>query len=124
MSSGEETYNALHKGVLEAIVEGFKPDWDTLAKGAYLGFIKDVSADARVTWGDYPCDPTTCEPMPDAELSLQAYISDADCEDIGRQTPLSELLLDMTNDHDIETVMHLLNNSLAAFSKKLEEGAQ
>jgi hypothetical protein len=123
MSNGEKTYERLRKGVVNAILENFEPDWEVLAKEAYEGFIADVCDDARVIWGDFAHDPETGEPLPDAELTLRPYLEDANCEEIGEEMLLSDLLVEFVGNYDSATTIHLLNNSLAAFGKKLT-GAQ
>lgn len=114
MSNGEQTYAALKAGVLKTLIDSFNPDWDSLARDAYIAFIKDAQDDTKLEIYSNTNDP-------DTELVVQAYILDEeDARDLCKPLLLSDMLLDAIWTYGKEDALRALNLSLAKVYAKLE----
>ena len=118
MGSGNKMYDAIKEGVLNSLTN-FSPDWDTLAKDAYEGFIADMKDDVLLGISSIEDEDDDDYDL-DAEIMIQAYVhDDGDCPDLGNAVPLSDLLVSSVKWTSREYVDRIIRNSLAAFQAKL-----
>ena len=121
MSYGEYIYKAMRKDIIKSLVKNWEPDWEDFAKPAYIGFVKDINDDLEIYCPSIRPEKGAEELPKDAEVLLQAYLSDdQDLPGIGPKKLLSDVLVDMAEGQGIEDAEMLIANSMSAFREKLK----
>jgi len=121
VSYGEYIYKDMRKNIIKSLVKDWDPDWQAFAKPAYIGFVQDINDDLEIYCPSIRREEGAEELPKDAEVLLQAYLSDdQDLPGIGPKKLLSDVLVDMAEGQGIEDAEMLIANSMAAFREKLK----
>lgn len=110
MSDDVKAYEALRKSFIDSLAHEWHPQGDGFFDGVRNAFIEYFKDDVRI-W-----------PVTEGreELMIQAYINDSDeFPDIGKEEPLSRILVFYSEEHGVEETERVVANSMAAFRKKV-----
>lgn len=121
MSYGEHIYEAMRKNIIKSLTKNWAPDWEAFAKPAYIGFVRDINDDLEIYCPSIRPRKGAKGLPKNAEVLLQAYISDdQDLPGLGPKKLLSDVLVNMAESQGIEDAEMLIANSIAAFREKLK----